>query len=129
MKPDIALFGAFGSFFFFCFFFFEPSSAPSLDFFLAGALEAEGSFLASFFPGFWKWKLSEHIECKCIFNSRVLKKNCRPLFHLHLHFRQNHPHLNHQLENPHHPCQQQNLNPTTTKPNYMDPDMNIKRQI
>lgn len=52
MKPDIALFGAFGSFFFFCFFFFEPSSVPSLDFFLGGALEAEGSFFTSFFPGF-----------------------------------------------------------------------------
>lgn len=54
MKPDIALFGAFGSFFFFCFFFFEPpSSSPSLDFFLEeDALEDEGSFLESFLAGF-----------------------------------------------------------------------------
>lgn len=54
MKPDIALFGAFGSFFFFCFLFFEPSSSPSLGFFLdEDALEAEGSFLDSFLEGFW----------------------------------------------------------------------------
>lgn len=59
MKPDIALFGAFGSFFFFCFFFFEPSSSPSLDFFLEeDALEAEGSFFVSFLAGFWKWPFS-----------------------------------------------------------------------
>jgi hypothetical protein len=52
MKPDSALFGAFGSFFLFCFFFFEPSSSPSLDFFLEeDALEDEISFLDSFFAG------------------------------------------------------------------------------
>ena len=52
MKPDIALLGAFGSFFFFCFFFFPSSSSFDL-FFEVDALEGR-SFFGSFLAGFWK---------------------------------------------------------------------------
>ena len=50
IKPDIALLGAFGSFFFFCFFFFPSSS--SFDFFLEVDALGGRSFFISFLAGF-----------------------------------------------------------------------------
>jgi len=55
MKPDIALLGAFGSFFFFCFFFFPSSS--SFGFFLEVDALGGRSFFISFLTGFWKFAI------------------------------------------------------------------------
>ena len=106
--------------------------SPFFKFLLGRWLGSRRVFLSLLFSRLLKM-VHKVSECKCIFNSRETKKKkkkkCWPLFHLHYHYRQSDPHLNHQLENPHHPCQQQNLNPILTLPYYMELDKNIKRQI